>query len=321
MEKDNLSTKSNFFTVENIRNMYKNFGIYLVLIVLVIVAGLLNPIFLQVGNIKNVLRQVSINGIISIGMTFVIISGGIDLSVGAVVGATGMTTMILMPKIGMIPAIIVGLLLGCIVGMLNGTSVYKGMPAFIMTLAMQMTVKGFAYVISNGQPYPATNQAYSFIGQGTIGPVPMPIVVFLGLAALAHFILKKTSFGRSVYALGGNTEAARLSGINIARIRVLVFMIAGLMASVASIVLTSRLFSCDPLVGDNYHSDAIAATVIGGTSMSGGEGSVLKTIVGVLIIGIISNILNLMHVSSYAQMIAKGLIIFGAVAIDTWKKR
>ncbi len=314
------SKKANF-SVGNIKQLYSEYGIVFVLILLIIIATALNPIFISGSNIMNVLRQVSINGILSIGMTFVIISGCIDLSVGNVLGCTGLIVMILMERFGMVPAILAGLAFGLLVGVFNGWGVHLGLPAFIMTLASQQMVKGLGYVISNGQPFSASDEAYKFIGQGFLGFLPMPVVIFAVLVIIAWFILTRTRIGRSVYAVGGNPEASRLSGINIRKVRIFAYVVSGVMSAVAAIVLTSRLYSCDPLTGDNYQSDAIAATVIGGCSMAGGEGSVLKTVVGVLIIGIISNILNLLQVSSYLQMIAKGFIIFLAVFIDVWKNK
>ena len=314
--------KSIAFNADSFKKMYSEYGIVMVLVLLIIIATIMNPIFIGTNNIINVLRQVSINGILSIGMTFVIISGCIDLSVGSTLGCTGLIVMILMQKFGMVPAILAGLCFGLLVGLFNGLDVHNGLPAFIMTLATQQMVKGLAYVISNGQPFAASDEAYKFVGQGFfLGVIPMPVVIFSVLVVIAWFVLTRTRIGRSVYATGGNKEASRLSGINIRNTRVFAYMVSGVMAATAAIVLTSRLYSCDPLTGDNYHSDAIAATVIGGCSMAGGEGSVLKTVVGVLIIGIISNILNLMQVSSYLQMIAKGFIIFLAVAIDVWKNK
>jgi Ribose/xylose/arabinose/galactoside ABC-type transport systems, permease components len=306
---------------QDMKRFFKQYGMVFTLVLLIVIASILSENFLTMSNVINVLRQVCVNGILAIGMTFVIISGAIDLSVGSTIGAVGMVIMILTPQIGMFPAIIAGILFAAVVGMLNGYSIYRGMPPFIMTLSTMTMLQGFAYVISQGQPFPGTDERYKFIGQGFIGPVPMPVILFIALVALSQFVLRKTRIGRSIYAVGGSVEVARLSGINIMKVRMAVYAVSGVMAAVASIVLTSRLFSCEPLVGNNYQSDAIAATVIGGTSMSGGEGSVLKTVTGVLIIGILSNILNLMRVSSYIQVIVKGLIIFVAVAADTWKKQ
>ena len=286
--------KSIAFNADSFKKMYSEYGIVMVLVLLIIIATIMNPIFIGTNNIINVLRQVSINGILSIGMTFVIISGCIDLSVGSTLGCTGLIVMILMQKFGMVPAILAGLCFGLLVGLFNGLGVHNGLPAFIMTLATQQMVKGLAYVISNGQPFAASDEAYKFVGQGFfLGVIPMPVVIFSVLVVIAWFVLTRTRIGRSVYATGGNKEASRLSGINIRNTRVFAYMVSGVMA----------------------------ATVIGGCSMAGGEGSVLKTVVGVLIIGIISNILNLMQVSSYLQMIAKGFIIFLAVAIDVWTNK
>ncbi len=319
-EKQNGKIGFRLPTDMTLKQIYKKYGIIIVMIVLIAVAGIIEPIFLTSKNIVNVLRQVSINGILAVGMTFVIISGGIDLSLGSIVGFSGMVSVMIMPEIGILPAILVALACGIVIGFINGLCIYNGVPEFIMTLATLTSIRGLAYYISNGQPFPGTDEAYKFIGQSSIGPVPMPVIVFIVVVALAFFVLRKTTFGRSVYAIGGSSEASRLSGINIFKTKVAIYMLSGFLASVAAIVLTSRLYSCDPTIGEGYELDAITATVIGGTSMSGGEGSVLRTVIGVLIIGILSNILNLLSVSPYIQEIVKGLIIFGAVAADTWKK-
>ncbi len=304
----------------NTKDFYKKYGILIVLVMLIIIAGIIEPIFLSSKNVLNVLRQASINGILAIGMTYVILSGGIDLSQGSIVGLCGMIVVMLMPEIGMIPAIIIALICGSLIGVLNGFCIHNNVPAFIMTLAGLTSIRGVAYYISNGQPYSATNEAYTLIGQSSLLHIPMPVIIFIIVVILGYFIANRTTFGRSVYAIGGSEEASRLSGINLLKTRIIVYTISGFLSALAAIVLTSRLYSCDPTIGEGYELDAITAAVIGGTSMSGGEGSVLKTVIGVLILGILSNILNLLGISPYIQEIVKGLIIFIAVAADTWKK-
>ena len=311
-------------TLDKIRaSFFKKYGIILALAALFILSAIIEPRFIRGSNLLNVLRQVAVNGIIAIGMTFVIISGCIDLSVGSIAVMNGMIVLLLPEKLGLSPilAVIIILLIGVVVGAISGYSIYKGMPPFIMTLAMQTSLKGVAFIVNNGSPASSVSEAYNWIGQGDIFGIPAQVILYLLLTALAFFILRKTTFGRSVYAVGGNTEAARLSGINIRRMRILIYIISAVMASIAAVVLTARLGACDPTLGTEYQSDAIASTVIGGTAMSGGSGSVLKTMVGVLIIGILSNILNLVGVSTYMQQILKGVIIFAAVASDTWRKR
>ncbi|MFV0412859.1 MAG: ABC transporter permease [Oscillospiraceae bacterium] len=298
----------------------KKYGIILVLIVLVVVAAIIQPRFLQPRNITNVLRQVAVNGVLAIGMTFVIISGGIDLSVGANFCLSGLVMMSLMPYLTWPGAIVVGLLLGTVVGFLNGYMVFRGMPAFIMTLAMSIILKGCSYILSNGSPVPSTSTTYNFIGQGYLFGIPLPVYIYAAVACFAAFIMVRTRFGRSVYSIGGNMEVARLSGINIRRIRIAVFMISGFLSALAAIIGTARLGSADPTLGEDYHSDAIAATVIGGTLMSGGEGHQFKTVVGVLILGVLSNVLNLMGVNPNMQYVVKGAIIVAAVASDVFSR-
>ena len=318
-----MTNEKKLFSKEKISHITKTYGIILVLVVMFIIAAILDENFFTLKNITNVIRQVSINGIIAIGMTFIILSGCIDLSVGSVAAMNGLLVLLLPMKFG-VPlwlSIIIVLVAGLVIGFINGFSVYKGMPAFIMTLATQTSVRGIAYIINNGSPATTSNEAFKWIGQGDLAGIPVTVIIYILLIALAYFILKKTVFGRSVYALGGNAEAARLSGINTRNMRISVFMISSLMATVAAIVLAARLGATDPTLGENYHADAISATVIGGTAMSGGQGNILLTTVGVLIIGILGNILNLLGVSSYMQQILKGVIIFLAVASDTWKKK
>lgn len=298
----------------------KKYGIVLIFVVMVIAAAILQPLFLQPRNLTNVLRQVAVNGILATGMTIVIISGAIDLSVGSIFCMVGMTMMFAMPRIGWIGAILVGMLIGAVLGAFNGYFIYRGMPAFIQTLAVSVILRGTAYMISNGSPLSSVSPAYNTIGQGYLLNIPIPVYIYAFIAIAATFVMTKTRFGRSVYAMGGSAEVTRLSGINVKRMRISVFVISGMLAAVASVVGTARLGSCEPTLGQDYHSDAIAATVIGGTLMSGGEGSQLKTVIGVLILGVLSNILNLTNVSPYMQYVVKGSMIIIAVASDIFRR-
>lgn len=301
-------------------NFTKKYGIVLILVLLVAAASILEPKFISGKNITNVLRQCAINSILATGMTFVIISGCIDLSVGSIFCFVGMTMLTLMPYVGWVGAIGIGLVIGAIIGAFNGYMIYRGMPAFIMTLAMSLILRGSAYMVSGGAPVAASDKAYMYIGQSYLAGVPVQVYVCILLCLLAAFVMTKTRFGRSVYALGGNSEVARLSGINVKRIRILVYVISGVLAAVAAVIGTARLGSCEPTLGIEYHSDAIAATVIGGTVMSGGEGHQFKTLVGVFILGVLSNMLNLVGVSPYLQYVFKGAIIIVAVASDVFRR-
>lgn len=298
----------------------RKYGIVLIFIVLVIFAAILQPIFIHPRNITNVLRQVAVNGILATGMTFVIISGAIDLSVGTIFCMCGMIMMYVMPTTGWFGAILCGLLLGAIIGCCNGYMIYRGMPAFIMTLAMSILLKGCCYMLSNGTPIASSSTTYNSIGQSYFLGIPVQVYIYFLIVVIATIVMGRTRFGRSVYAIGGNMEVARLSGINVKKIRILVYVISGVLSAVAAVIGTARLGSCEPTLGEDYHSDAIAATVIGGTLMSGGEGHQMKTMVGVLLLGVLSNILNLTGVSPYAQYVVKGLIIIGAVASDIFRR-
>ncbi len=314
LQKEKLTGKS------NISELSRKYGIVVILVVLLIIASIMQPLFLQPQNITNVLRQVAVNGILAAGMTFVIIGGAIDLSVGTIFCFVGMMMMKVMPTVGWFGAILFGLVLGAVVGFCNGYMVYRGLPAFIMTLASSIILRGLAFMTSNGSPIASSSEVYNSIGQDYFFNIPNQVYIYAIVAVVSAFVMAKTRFGRAVYAVGGNAEVARLSGISVRKIRIAVFMISGVLSSVSAVVGTARLGSCEPSLGEQYHSDAIAATVIGGTLMSGGEGHQFKTVVGVLILGVLSNMLNLMRVSPYLQYVVKGAIIIVAVSIDIFRR-
>lgn len=311
-------------TVNPVVGMFRsNAGIICVMLIIGIGLSFLTPNFLTSNNIISVLRQISNNIYLALGMTLVIILGGIDLSVGSIVAMSGTLTvgMIVTNGMGMWSAIIVGILLGVIVGFFNGfvVTTFK-VPAFIVTLATMNIAKGIAYIYSGGQSTRITNDAYAMIGTGYLfGIIPLPVVYMILLIILFSVILRKTRFGTYVYAVGGNRESARLSGVPIKKVEILVFTLTGLLAAFAGIVLSSRMYSGQPSAGDGYEMDAIAACVLGGVSMSGGVGNVSGTVIGAIVIGIISNGLNLMGVSSFWQLVVKGIIILVAVIIDSQK--
>jgi ribose transport system permease protein len=303
------------------------------------------PTFRQVITLQNLAQQVSINGIIAVGMTFVIITAGIDLSVGSILGFVGvMTALTLMaPKLvmqmgtGVMPlACLVGLLAGTLVGFLNGAAVaWLRMQPFIVTLATMWAVRGLAEVITDGTPIGTVDpdQAlaafrnnmlqtkFTYLGMGYMGPVPVAAVIMLVVVILGHILLTRTIFGRHVYALGGNAEAARLSGVNVAAVRISVFTISGALAGIAAILLMSELVSGQPTAGQGYELYAIAAVVVGGTSLFGGSGSVVGSAIGALIIGVIRMGLNLHGISDFWQQIVTGSIIFLAVLLDEVLRR
>jgi len=290
-----------------------------VLVLILIVAAFSSDAFFTVGNILNVVRQVSITAIIAAGMTFVILTGGIDLSVGSVVALSGALSAATMVGTGSLPcAIGVALLVGATIGLLNGLFINKGnIPPFITTLAVMVLVRGCVLVFTNGSPIATKSDAYNFLGKGYFLGIPFPIIVLIVLYLLCYGVLKYTKFGRSVFCLGGNREATRLSGINISRVEVLVYGISGVLAGLTGMILTARLGSAQPTAGSGYELDAIASVILGGTSLSGGQGSILFTVIGALILGVLDNILVLINVSPFASNIVKGAVILLAVLADS----
>jgi ribose/xylose/arabinose/galactoside ABC-type transport system permease subunit len=292
-------------------------------IALIIVITILTPQFLRVANIINILRQTSVNGIIAVGMTFVIITGGIDLSVGSLLALASVVACSFAHP-GDFPLLLplgIGVLVGLLGGLINGFIISrKTIAPFIVTLGMMTIARGFALVYTDGRPVINLSNNFNNIGGGYIIGIPIPIIIFGVIALLGGCILKYTRLGRYTYAIGGNEEAARISGINTKSIIMVVYALTGLLAGLAGIVLSSRVMSGSPAIGFGYELDAIAAVVIGGTSLSGGVGSIRGTVLGVLIIGVMNNGLDLLNVSSYWQQIAKGTIIIIAVLLDLKKK-
>lgn len=300
-----------------------NVGILSVLVLLCVIVSIATSKFLKPNNLISVLRQISINTYIALGMTLIIILGHIDLSVGAIVAMSGTLTVGFIVTQGLpIPvAILLGILLGMAAGMISGMIVtYFRVPAFIITMAMMNVCSGVAYVYSGGQATRINDDFFSAIGTGYLfNTIPLPVVYMIILIIVISFLLGKTKFGTYIYAIGGNREAARLSGVPIKKVEIAVFTISGVLSAFAGLVLCSRMYSGQPSVGNGYELDAIAACVLGGTSMSGGKGRISGTIFGAMVIGIISNGLNLIGVSSYWQLIVKGLIIACAVLLDSQK--
>ncbi len=311
-------------TENPIINMLRsNIGIISVLFIMCVVVTMITDKFLTANNIISVLRQISINTYIALGMTLIIILGHIDLSVGAIVAMSGTLTVgfIVNQNIPIGVAIVMGLLLGVLAGFLSGFTVSTfRVPAFIITMAMMNIANGIAYVYSGGQSTRIKDDFFIAIGTGYLfNVIPLPVVYMLILIIIVSFVLGKTKFGTYVYAIGGNREAANLSGVPIKKVEIIVFTLSGLLSAFAGLVLCSRMYSGQPSVGSGYELDAIAACVLGGTSMSGGKGRISGTIFGAMVIGIISNGLNLIGVSSYWQLIVKGLIIACAVLLDGQK--
>lgn len=303
----------------------KSLGITWALLALCIIASFVSPNFRTIDNIINVIRNTSINGIIAIGMTFVILTGGIDLSVGASVNVTAAVVALgFINGVNPYLACLFGMICGTIIGSINGIGITKGnVPPFIMTLGSVTAFSGLAMYITNGAPqsWRKSGVSFEFLGRGTLLGIPVPIYVFVIVVLVAFVVLKYTKFGRSVYAVGDSLEAARLSGINVHKSIIIVYAISGLMASISSLLLMSRLGVGEPTSGDGCELDAIAMVVIGGASLSGGSGGVIGTTIGAAILSVLSNLLNLVGISPFIQRIVKGCIIVAAILLEQVTKR
>jgi ribose transport system permease protein len=287
-------------------------------LILCIIISFITPRFLTIANMTNVLTQVSVNAVIAIGMTFVILTGGIDLSVGSILAIAGaLAATVIKTNGNVLLAIIVAILAGGGIGVINGLLVSKGkVQAFIVTLASMTIFRGITYVYTNGTPISGLSSGFGAIGNKKLSILPIPVLITAAAVVIAYYILSQTRFGRYLYALGGNEDSARLSGINTDRIKTWVYVVSGITAAISGVIITSRIGSASPNAGAGFELDAIAAVVIGGTSLSGGEGSVVGTIIGALIIGVLNNGLNLMNVSPFYQSIVKGSVILIAVLLD-----
>lgn len=301
-----------------VQTIFSKYGIALALFAICTLLTIATSNFLTVENIVNVLRQVSINGILAIGMTFVVITGGIDLSVGSLVAFSGViAASFIRGGYSIWISIFLALVASLILGFVSGFFIAKRRIApFIVTLAMMTIARGLTYVYSDGKPISGFSQEYLNIGKGDFLRIPIPIWILITVFIICYLILYHTSMGRYIYAVGGNEHAALVSGINVTRVKIFVYAVSGLLAGLAAVVLSSRVSAGLPQAGGSYELDAIAAVVIGGTSLSGGRGRLWGTIIGVLIIGIVNNGMDLLNVSSYYQQIVKGCIILAAVLLD-----
>ena len=301
-------------------------GVILMILIVGILLSIRNPRFLTTNNILNILRQISVYGILASGMAFVIITGGIDLSVGSVAGVSGaivaqcITKDILPVWIAVIISLIVGLLIGCISGL---AIAMVEVPPFAMTLGVQISLRGACYLLCEGKPIGNLPTYMEVLGLGNTLGIPTPIYFFVAVLIVSGIILSKTVFGRSLYAVGGNQQAAFQAGINAKRIKVYAYMVSGFFAAIAGIILTARNASAQPTGGSAFETEAIAACVMGGISMSGGSGSIIGVFFGALLMGIINNGMNLLYIDSYWQMVIKGLVIIAAIiySIFSSKKR
>lgn len=308
-----------------LKAIFKQSGVFWAFIALFLIASIASPNFLQSSNLINVVRQISITGIVSVGMTFVIITGGIDLSVGSTVGCVAVLCASLLKMGAPEPLVVItGLLAGLILGSINGLGITVGkIVPFIMTLGTYVALRGVAMIIANGQPlsWSRTGVAFDFLGGRNLLGIPVSVWVFAVVFVIGALILKYTPYGRNVFAVGDSPEAARLSGINVKFVTFSVYAISGLLAGLCALVYISRLSVGEPTAGTGMELDAIAMVVIGGTASTGGEGGVAGTLIGAAIIAILANLLNLLGVSPFIQQVTKGLIIVLAVLMERHKKK
>ena len=293
------------------------------LLILILVMAVFVPGFFTMHNLTNVARQVSINAIIASGMTLIIITAGIDLSVGSLVALTGCIAMIVLNATDSdVLGVGVGIAVGGLAGAMNGSLVaFLRLPAFVVTLGGLTIFRGLALTVTNGQPIIRFEGVYQWLGQGVLLGLPVPVWAMIVVVIAIHLLLSRTAFGAHLYAVGGNETAARLSGVRVQLVKFMAYVIGGLLTGLAGMILMARLSSAQPASGEMFELDAIAAVVLGGTSLSGGRGMVWGTLIGALIIGILNNSLNLLGVSSFYQLVAKGMIILLAVFVDQWLRQ
>lgn len=310
-----MSTKSKQF---NLANFYSKYGILLLFVVMFLLMSIINENFLTGVNITNILKQIVVITILACGEQLMVIAGLIDLSVGSVLALSGCVAAEVVTVTGSaLLAVVVGLLVGLICGIVNGgILVLFEIPPFITTLATMMIARGAVFVFTDGVPISQLGDAFCWIGQGYVGPIPVPVIIMVLALIITWIILNQTRTGRYIYAVGGNEDAANASGVNNRFIKFFACAFSGFMAGLAGIILMARMNSGQPIAGESYEMDAITAVIVGGTSMSGGIGNIPGTIIGSCIIGIIKNFMNLQNVNSYWQKIVQGIIVCVAVIID-----
>ncbi len=305
------------------RNLLHRFGLLLVILLVGLFLSVSTDSFMSVANLTNVARQVSINGILAVGVTFVLLTGGVDLSLGSVVALSGVAcaTFAHPGDHSVFVPIAVGLLAGAACGLVNGALVtLGGVAPFIVTLGMMTIARGLALIFSGGRPVADMSNELTALAGDFVG-IPIPVLCFAGVALAAWFFLSNFRLGRHIYAVGGNENAARAAGVPVEQVKLFAYGLCGLLAGVAGVVLAARITTGQPNAGQAYELDAIAAVVIGGTSLAGGVGTITGTLLGVLLIGVINNGLDLQGVSSYYQAVIKGVIIVGAVWLDRRQAR
>ena len=299
------------------------YGIYLALFLLVLFFSVASDVFLTSANLLNVLRQVSIIGICAVGLTFVLLTGGIDLSVGSVIGVSGMTCATLVAMgFPVLIAVAAALAFGLLAGLLAGVIINEaGIPPLITTLGLMTSFRGMSYIIGGGLPVYGVPDGLKALGQGYVLGIPVPVILMAATLAVGHVVLTHTRFGREVYGVGGNEEAARLSGVNVKRLKYKVYALSGTLAAFAGIVLMARVNSGQPKGGEGYELDIITAVVLGGVSIFGGVGRLSGVLAGVLIMGVLANGMILLNINEYVQWVVKGTVLLAAVSLDQFIHR
>lgn len=306
--------------------IYKNYTMLYVLIFIIAITAIISPAFLKPQNIMNIFRQSVVMGFVALGMSFVLIGGTFDVSVGSIVTLSGILAISLQPYVGLLFAIILTLVVGSLIGLINGF-IINGIEgtqsdSFIVTFGMLTFIQAIALIITNGTSVKGSDDpVYVFIGNGDIGIVPFSFILFVFFSIIMHIFLSKTLQGRMIYYMGANREVARLSGINIRVYRILTYMISGAMSAIAAFIMTARVNGATPKAGAYLLFDALTAIVVGGIALKGGEGSIIHTFIGVLIMGVISNSMNIIGISSQNQLVVKGIILIAAVAVDSFRRR
>lgn len=322
--KDNPKSVKTLWKNMNNTDFSSYSGLILVIIVVCIFLSLRSPNFLTQKNLLNVLRQISVYGILACGQAFAMMTGGIDLQVGSVAGLCGaiVTKLVVGGSIPLVPAMFIGMAVGACAGALAGGIISRtGIPAFIMTLGLQISLRGVTYLVCEGKPIGNLPESMLNLGVGTVGDIPIPILFMIAAFIFVGIILSKTSFGRSVYAVGGNYQAAHHSGINAKQVIMYAYMISGILAALAGVILSARNASAQPTAGNAFETEAIAACAMGGVSFSGGKGAITGIFLGALLMGIINNGMNLMYISSYWQLVVKGCIIIASVLYSIYSSR
>jgi len=321
---ETLTRRLGRFARHSAQTLFREYIILFVFLLVCILIASVRPVFLSVDNIFNVIRQVSMIGIMSVGMTFVILSADIDLSVGSVAGFCGALTAGLMVRQGLSPlvSILLPLPLGALMGWMMGIVITKAkVHSFVVSLGMMSIARGLALVYTKGLSIGNVPKSFGALGGGMVGPIPVPVIVFAAFMVIGYLVLTRTPYGRAIYAIGGNQEAARLSGIKVDRYRIVNFMICSTLAGFAGIILASRTRSAWPAAATGWELDVISAVVIGGTSFFGGRGGMIGTLIGALFLGVLRNGANLIGVSPFYQQILIGALVVGAVVIDRLRQR